>query len=279
MSIKEKLTAAIALKDNDVKTFVWKGRKHVSKDGITQNEIKLIDCSENELRGFYNHCDMMLYNTDKDNPGRYILLDIIKDQRTRCNVELFIRYLEAEEATHRLVLKTSIQEFLDNNPQVDAKTYKISNIASCCPSEFANLTLDLILDGCTDRLGKFSKKHITRTFILKQGLWFTSEESKMLIEKNEDGTVKDKWEVAAKKLGLDPSNKVYITSKGLSLSQMKAMLNLKSCKYSEMSNEQLLTLRNKILFYLEDDVKFHIKQWETRQRQIKLVCEHKKYNL
>lgn len=68
---------------------------------------------------------------------------------------------------------------------------------------------------------------------------------------------------------------MFVNSKGLSLAQMKAMITLKSKKYSEMSTIQLKTLRNRILFSLENDVKFHIKQWENRERQIKLVLESK----
>jgi hypothetical protein len=53
------------------------------------------------------------------------------------------------------------------------------------------------------------------------------------------------------------------------------MISLKSKKYSEMSTIQLKTLRNRILFSLENDVRFHIQQWESRERQIKMVLESK----
>ena len=46
------------------------------------------------------------------------------------------------------------------------------------------------------------------------------------------------------------------TSKGLSYSALRSMVNLKSKKYSDLTTEQLLTLRNRILFALEADVKY-----------------------
>ena len=63
--IKEKLAAAIAKKNNDINTFVWKGRKVEMNGQLVQEEKKLVDCSEEELRTFYNHCESMLYNTSK----------------------------------------------------------------------------------------------------------------------------------------------------------------------------------------------------------------------
>ena len=90
--MKEKLAAAIAKKNNDINTFVWKGRKVEVNGQLVQEEKRLVDCSDKELRTFYNHCESMLYNDSKEHPGRYVLLDIIKDQRERCNTELFLLY-------------------------------------------------------------------------------------------------------------------------------------------------------------------------------------------
>ena len=53
------------------------------------------------------------------------------------------------------------------------------------------------------------------------------------------------------------------------------MVNLKPKKYSELTTDQLTVLRNKVLFKLENEVMFHIEQWEERMRQLKLVAESK----
>lgn len=278
--IKEKLAAAIAKKNNDINTFVWKGRKVEVNGQLVQDEKKLVDCSEDELRTFYKHCDSMLYNTSKECPGRYVLLDIIEDQRVRCNAELFLRWLEQEKSTPRFTFLSSLRVFLDNNKGIDTKNVFISEaLVGGCPAEFARLPIDIVLEGCLDKLGKFNKQHITLTFILKQGLWFTQQESKDLTEKTPSGEFREKVEVAKERLGLKSSVNLYMTPKGLSFAQLRAMVNLKSKKYSELTTPQLETLRNRILFSLEDEVKFHIGQWETRKNQIKMVCDAKGYTL
>lgn len=278
--MKEKLAAAIAKKNNDINTFVWKGRKVEVNGQLVQEEKRLIDCSEEELRTFYNHCESMLYNDSKEYPGRYVLLDIIKDQRERCNAELFLRWLEQEEGVPRFTFLASLRVFLDNNKEIDTKKVFISEaLVGDCPAEFAKLPIDIVLEGCLDKLGKFNKQHITLTFILKQGLWFTQQESKDLTEKTANGEFREKAEVALERLGLKPTVNLYMTPKGLSFTQLRAMVNLKSKKYSELTTPQLETLRNRILFSLEDEVKFHISQWETRKNQIKMVCDAKGFTL
>lgn len=278
--IKEKLAAAIAKKNNDINTFIWKGRKVEVNGQLVQEEKRLVDCSEEELRTFYNHCESMLYNDSKEFPGRYVLLDIIKDQRERCNAELFLRWLEQERSVPRYTFLASLRVFLDNNKGIDTKEVFISEaLVGDCPTEFARLPIDVVLEGCLDKLGKFNKQHITLTFILKQGLWFTQQESKDLTEKTAAGEFREKADVAKERLGLKPSVNLYMTPKGLSFTQLRAMVNLKSKKYSELTTPQLETLRNRILFSLEDEVKFHISQWETRKNQIKMVCDAKGFTL
>jgi hypothetical protein len=278
--IKEKLAAAIAKKNNDITTFVWKGRKVEVNGQLVQEEKRLVDCSENELRGFYNHCESMLHNDSKEYPGRYVLMNIIEDQRRRCNTELFLRWLEQDRGIPRFTFLASLRAFLDNNKGLDTKEATISEVLiGECPVEFAKVPVDMVLEGCLDKLGKFNKQHITLTFILKQGLWFTQQESKDLTEKTPNGEFREKAEVAKERLGLKPTVNLYMTPKGLSFTQLRAMVNLKSKKYSELTTAQLETLRNRILYSLEDDVKFHANQWETRKNQIKMVCESKGYTL
>ena len=149
-----------------------------------------------------------------------------------------------------------------------------------CPDEFKEIPISLIIDGCIDRLGYFNKQHITLSFILKQGLWFTQQELKDLTEKNEDGTTKDRVEVVKEKLGLTkPGINLYITPKGLNFAQLKAMISLRSKKYSELTTDQLKTLRNIILFALSDEVRFHINQWEARISQLQEVAKLKDITL
>ena len=277
--IRERLEEAMASKKADIKSFVWKGEKKEVNGVLTQEEIRLIDADENQLKKFYNHCMSMLYNQDKQNPGRYLLLDIIKDQIARCNCELFLRWLEQEKGKPRFTFLSDVRTILDNNKDSipDTKSVPISAIVGGCPDEFKEIPISLIIDGCIDRLGYFNKQHITLSFIVKQGLWFTQQELKDLTERNEDGTIKDRIEVVKERLGLElkPNINLYITPKGLTFGQLKAMLLLRSKKYSELTTDQLKTLRNVILFALSDEVRFHINQWESRITQLKEVAKFK----
>ena len=277
--IRERLEEAIASKKADIKSFVWKGEKKEVNGVLTQEEIRLIDADENQLKKFYNHCMSMLYNEDKQNPGRYLLLNIIKDQIERCNCELFLRWLEQEKGKPRFTFLSDIRTILDNNKDSipDTKSVPISAIVGGCPDEFKDIPISLVIEDCIDRLGYFNKQHITLSFIVKQGLWFTQQELKDLTERNEDGTIKDRIEVVKERLGLKlkPNINLYITPKGLTFGQLKAMLLLRSKKYSELTTDQLKTLRNVILFALSDEVRFHINQWESRISQLKEVAKFK----
>ena len=280
--IRERLEEAMASKKIDVKNFIWKGEKKEINGVMTQEEIRLIDADEKQLNKFYNHCMSMLYNQDKQNPGRYLLLDIIKDQIARCNCELFLRWLEQEKGKPRFTFLSDVRTILDNNKEniPDTTNIPISTIVGGCPDEFKEIPISLIIDGCIDRLGYFNKQHITLSFILKQGLWFTQQELKDLTEKNEDGTTKDRVEVVKEKLGLTkPGINLYITPKGLNFAQLKAMIFLRSKKYSELTTDQLKTLRNIILFALSDEVRFHINQWEARISQLQEVAKLKDITL
>ena len=277
--IRERLEEAIASKKADIKSFVWKGEKKEVNGVLTQEEIRLIDADEYQLKRFYNHCMSMLYNEDKQNPGRYLLLNIIKDQIERCNCELFLRWLEQEKGKPRFTFLSDIRTILDNNKDSipDTKSVPISAIVGGCPDEFKDIPISLVIEDCIDRLGYFNKQHITLSFIVKQGLWFTQQELKDLTERNEDGTIKDRIEVVKERLGLKlkPNINLYITPKGLTFGQLKAMLLLRSKKYSELTTDQLKTLRNVILFALSDEVRFHINQWESRISQLKEIAKFK----
>lgn len=293
--LREKLQAALDKKNSDITRYVWKGRKEEVNGQYVQTEKRLVDCSESELKSFYAHCESMLHNENKENPGRHVLLNIVKDQIVRCNAELFLRYMAEEpRKMPKFVFLTKIREILNNNPHVDPKEYPISTIVGSCPEEYADIPIDLVMDGCLERLGKFERKHITLTFILKQGIWFTPAESKEITEYREKYNsaekaknipeedkryLADKGSAAKHYLGLNTSVALKINPKGLSLAQMRAMIKLTSAKYSDLTTVQLTTLRNRMLFALEDEVKFHIKQWETREAQILEVAEAQGFSI
>lgn len=266
------------------KSYVWKGRKIKRDDGtFEQEEVPLMDASEKQLRGFYNHCISMLYNKDHQAPGRYPLLQIIQSQKDRAGVELFLRESESK-GTSRYTIIDSIKKAVlysgIKDEQLKSMTLDEFIIVE---SQYSKLPIKLVQDGCTQRLGKFDKSHITLTFILKQGLKLTDEEEQDLTEftyKPDGGQVKrNPLDIVRERLGIAAHMKLKTDAKGLTYTQLRAMLNLRNRYYNELTKEQLLVLRYRILFALEDDVMFHIQQWETRLNQIKEVAKLREIDL
>lgn len=284
--MKEKLMKAIEAKSNDVKSFVWKLAKKADR---SQEEIRLIDATPEQLVQFYNHCQSMLYSTDKLNPGRYVLLKIIEEQRNKCNVELFLRKLESGSICadnkpyprHLYIqdLRAYMNAHKEDFPSSELKNISIATCTGGLPREFERISIEDVLDGGLDQLGYFDNKHITFSFILNMGVYLTPAEMKEFDEKDAEGNTRKKPEVIKERLGLKPTVELIVKPTGLNFSELRAMINLKPKKYSELTTDQLVTLRNKVLFRLENEVLYHIDQWEERKRQIELVAQSKNISL
>ena len=278
----EKMKEAIDKKQSDITRFIWKGPKERTLDGrYKQVEKRLIDMEISELLECYDRCKTMLFNVDPKNPGRYLVLQEIDDQKDRCGAELFIRYVEQKGSFSRFTLLNSINTFLEGERE-NLKGFKpvLEDLFVGLPPQFEKVPLALVAEGCLDKLGTINKKHITRSFILRQGIWLTPTESKDLIEFDADDKPIDRLIVIRERLNIKELEKVYINSKGLNYTQMRAMLNLKpNKKYSDLTTVQLDTLRNRILFTLEDTVKGHISDWERRMEEIELVLTSKGYQI
>lgn len=280
--MREKLMEAIEAKNNDTKSFVWKlARK---SDG-TQEEIRLVDATPEQLNSFYKHCKSMLYSEDKLNPGRYALLKIIDEQRRKCNVELFLRKLESGSLCSdgkpypRHLYIQDIRAYMNTHkedfPSDELNDISIAAITGGLPREFERISIEEVLDGGLDRLGHFDNKHITFSFILNMGVYLTPAEMKEFDEKDKDGNTRSKLEVIKERLNIKPTVRLTVKPTGLNFNELRAMVNLKPKKYSDLTTDQLTVLRNKVLFRLEDEVQFHIEQWQERMRQIELVANER----
>lgn len=266
----------------ELEGYVWKGSKSLNDEGrYVQEEHRLIDMSEKDLKDAYNHCKTMLFNKDSKRPGRYNVLSIIADQKNRCGAELFLRYVEREQGASRITLVSAINEFLNNNKEAfDGEKPPLNVVFNNLPDEFTGIPLDLIIDGCLDRLGALDRKHITRAFILRQGVWLTPAESKDLIEKDHFGEIIDRIDVIRERLNIKDVERLSINSRGLNYTELRAMMNLKpNKKYRDLTTVQLETLRNRILFTLEETVGKHIVAWENRMVEIEKVANYKKYKI
>ena len=61
---------------------------------------------------------------------------------------------------------------------------------------------------------------------------------------------------------------------------MRGMLNIKpDRKYMDLTTIQLETLRYRILFNLEENVKEHISFWERKMEELEMVAQYKDIKL
>lgn len=288
----EKLTQAINEHENNVENFIWKGPKKEVNGVRVQEEVKLIDATPEQLNKFYAHCMSMLYSNDKKNPGRTILLDIIKRQRQKCNAELYLRWLENKYQTNipdvrkpypRFLYNSDIREALEVNkdsiPSEEYANTPITVLTDGVPMEFRDVTIQDVLLGAVGVLGLFDRSHISLSFITKMGVWLTDKEMNELLERDKDGKARNRIDVIKERFNLRKDIKLYPNENGLSYTELRAMLNLKTKKYSELTTDQLLVLRDKVLFRFEDEVRFHISQWEDIINKIERVAEIKDITL
>ena len=278
------LKKAYENKSSDFSSFVWKGEKTKEGDKYVQKSEQIKDMSPERLKECYEHCQKMLYNTDPKHLGRYNVLEEVNEQINRCNVELLLRYFENSYLRNehrgdvkRQALWINLRQLLANNPEIeDWSQVPITQITSDLPSEFHTINIADVLDGCIDYLGSFNKEHITMTFITQMGLWFTKAEENEL--KGASNT--ERLKLAKERLHLPEKLNLRFSEKGLSYHEMRAMLILpKKQKYSDMTTEQLVTLKNKILLRFQRKIDGHIFSWKRLQKQIEQVAKSKGINL
>ncbi len=235
----DKLNQAIKAKNDDVKTYIWKGSRQIVNGERMQSTMRMVDMSEEELCNAYKHCESMLYSDNYDNPGRYVLLEQIEDQRTRCNAELFLIWLlyPGEGSTRQGIVRTSFfnmltqqitaqaQQYAEDNMQKGEGETNVNTIAETLFKQwtlndimssdeesftiFKTLPLNIVREACLSAMGKCIRKHITLTFITELGLWFTRSELMELNRKDENGKLVDKIQQVADLLNIklkDPKN-------------------------------------------------------------------------
>jgi histidyl-tRNA synthetase len=282
-ALGEALKKAMDSKKNDYSAFVWKEEKRKEGNKLVQDSIRIIDMTPEQLKRCYEHCDKMLNNEDPKHLGRYNVLEEINSQINKCNVELLLRYFENNylkdnrEDIKRRTLWFSLRKLMENNPEInDWSIVPITKISSNLPSEFNDINIADVMDGCLDYLGVYDKQHLTMTFITKMGLWFNkAEESELKGNSNVD-----RLRIAKEKLHLPEKLNLKFSEKGLSYHEMRAMLILpKKQKYSDMTTKQLSVLRDKVLLRLQREIDGHIFNWKRLKRQLELVAESKGINL
>ena len=289
----EKMQEALEQSANNIENFTWKGPKKEVNGQRIQEVMKMVDATPEQLKDWYKHCQSMLYSTDKKYPGRYVLRDIVEEQRMKCNVELYLRWLEnkfqtdfpeVRKAYPRHLYLQDIRNVLRENADAISKeeyaTTPISAITNGIPTEFRDVDIASVIDGCLDMAGVFDKSHISLKFITKLGVWFTDKEMNDLLERDADGNIRNRIDVIKERHGLKQVVKLKPNFKGLKYSELRAMLNLKPIKkYSELTTDQLVVLRDKVLFRFEEEIEFHISQWKEIIKQLEKVANSKGFSL
>lgn len=282
----DKLSQKLAERAKDVNAFIWKGPK---ENGI-QKEYKLIDASFDELQKYYEHCQQMLYNKDPKNPGRLTLLHIVQDQILRCRAELLIRWLKSEKqyTPHNCLedLRTIIANNKETLTHEALKTYPIDNLMDGLPLEFTRIPVSLVMDACLDFLGLYKNEHLTLSFVVKMGLWFTGQEMQrspedggVYVKDPETGKAVDRLSVVAKELRLDPGITLRVCDTGLSFGEFKTMYKLRPDKYSNLTTAQLKLLSNKVLYRFQLQCEKQAKQWSDRIAEINIVAKSKGWDV
>lgn len=281
-----------ALDEKNFSEFIWKGEKSKEGTKYVQQSERIIDMSEERLQECWNHCQRMLYNDDPKNLGRYNVLEEVLSEINKCNVELFLRYLENSYMrrehyipTPRYKMMLAIRSFMQNSEKeaeergitLNWKDISVSHLSGEeIPTEFTDISIYDALDGCIDYLGVFSKQHLTMTFITKMGLWLSKAEEKEL----ERYSTVEKLKTIKEKLHIPEKLNLRFSETGLTYHEMRAMLILpKKQKYSDMTTEQLVTLRNKVLIRLHKEIDVHIRSWKRLKKQIELVAKYKGFKL
>lgn len=257
--------------ENNIQNYIWKGPKIVKPSGDYEQEVvRLVDATDDQLIKFANHCKTMLYNEDKKNLGRMPLLKSMEEARRKCGVELFFRESEQKKTT-RFTIVNALREMLtkSDTPKVVEDNLRLGRFIDT-DADYESLPITMILDGGLDKLGRFDSSHITLNFILRQGVWLSDDEAKEYASlPTAKKLAKIKEEIRLKpdtKLNLNPYT-------GLTIAELKTALSLRSKKYSDLSTDQLILLRYKLLFALEAQIELHIAQWTDRLEKIEQVAE------
>lgn len=270
--------------EEKLSTYEWRKRKVLHEGSYTQETLKMLDMDSNQLTSAYKHCLNMLYNESKIDPGRFHVLEEIEQQIDYCNTELAIRWFLSLTDDNdkpyytRFSLLNEINDKLNSIKDDMPKEYilRLEDFYDGLPTDFMKIPITLMQKGCKDLLGKFNRKHITKNFIIKQGIWFTKQEQEDFRNIQKLRRLSEILQVIKDRLNLKSDTELVVKSTGLTYDQFRSMINLKvNKKYSELTSLQLKTLRDKILFILEEDINYHIKQWQTLMEQIEEVAEYK----
>lgn len=247
-----------------INQYIWKGPKTTKGSEIVQSEFNLLEADKETLESCLNHCNTMLYNSEVRKPGRKILYEIVKDQIKKCNIAIYIKEKQKQESIMTIVsalkginIETKLKDFLKVDPV------------------FEDLIVSDILDGALDKLGFFTKNHITLTGLLFRGGIKISNKDYLELFKN--STKEEIIDYYKKSLNIPEDVKVKIKPFGLTADEIKEIMEIRNSKYSDLTKSQLTLLRDKVLPDILAEIEKHINFWEVKADIIKYIQKDKGY--
>lgn len=267
------LAGAINASKNDITRFTWKDSNGKS--------VLMMNMKPEELQKAWNHCESMLYNKNKWNPGKYVMQNNIKNLYDNCNAELFLRYLLYDCDIPTIKTNKDVLDLInvyrkEENLQ-DSDT--IEKIFISVPPIYKNVTIRKLVRACLEGLEPINKNIIPDKFILSVGIWLTDEEKEDLTEYNDNGKKRNLFDVIKERLFLK-NVKLRVDANGLTYNEFRSLILLKNrTKLSNATTELLTLLRDKVLLLLENDILYHINKWSEIEDKIQKVCKAKNISL
>lgn len=280
----------------DINSYEWKDRRVTNDRNEKQISIKLITMDNDQLQSCYNICKDMLYNSDPKLPGRMIVINNIEQQKEKCVAERCLRwFMQLQNSDQKYIYPTA--EAVMTDLRSWAKEFNADDNTMLkefleIPPEYKNVRVTTLEQACRDALGAFDHSKISFSFIYDLGIYLTQEELREIDDdlrnagKNpDDYTLQMKIDRHVKvPLGIRDAE-IKINPHGLTLTEFHDMINMKHykgyrmVKYSNLSTSQLVTLSTKVLYALEEKIKFQARGWKERMAQIEEVANHLGYKL
>ena len=263
--------------------YIW--REKVEGEGYEEHD--LFTYGKEKLEQFRDFCIQMVSGTDFNRLGKENILKEVRKEIKNCNIQLFFRFFRRRFGYSEFQIQTTFREFINNNVENHPKVrdYPVSKVLmNGCPCDFKDVTIRELINAASDSLGQFTA-FFSKKRIYKKGIYFTEAESKELKPNTEElialGSSNGKVTrvgLVKYRLGIPMDTYIARNGKGLSYYQFRAMVQLPhTCKYSDLTLDQLYTLRDKVLPELELDLEKQVIQWKKRLSRIEEVMKEKGY--
>lgn len=197
---------------------------------------------------------------------------------------MFVRYL-LHECDTELKTRKDLLDYINscrNKTEENIVDSSISVIFGSLSPIFEKVTIRKLMDACFDKLDVFNRKVITDKFLLSQGIWLTDQEKIDLTEKDETGKARDKKVVICERLSLNKINprQIRFLTTGFSYNEFRSIVQMPMlAKISSLPSNTLVTLRDKVILLIDNELDYHINKWSKLLKNIMEVADRRKIPL